>query len=80
MTLKIGDAVIWRGSWGTDVPRVAIVSEIEQTREQNDKYGVAVDSVPWAKVRAGYAVVSFENGHWAYGYQLEPLSPEALGV
>lgn len=80
MTLRIGDAVIWRGSWGSDAPRVAIVSEIEQTREQNEKYGVAVDSLPWSTVRAGFAVVSLDNGRWAYGFQIEPVSPEALGV
>lgn len=78
-SLRVGHPVIWRGSWGTDAPRVVLVTDIEQVREIGDKYGVAVESLPWSTVRAGFAVVSLENGHWAYGYQLEPVTPEALG-
>lgn len=71
--LTIGDQVMWRGSWGSDAPLLAIVTDIERTHEQHGKYGDTVDSLPWSVVRDGFAVVTLENGHWAYGYQLEPV-------
>lgn len=72
--LRVGDVVLWRGSWGSDVRRHAVVTDLEQTSEPNEKYGERVDSLDWARVQAGFAVVTLDNGHWAYGHQLEPLT------
>lgn len=71
--LTVGDTVLWRGSWGNDAPRTAVVTAIERTEDAHAKYGADVDAIAWYHVRLGYAVVSLDNGHWAYGSQLEPV-------
>lgn len=72
--LRVGDHVLWRGSWGSNAPQPAIVAALEQTSEPHSKYGHEVSSLRWDLVRAGFAVVILENGHWAYGSQLAPLA------
>lgn len=74
MTLSVGDAVLWRGAWGQDAPRRAVVRGLERTLYPREKDGDPVDSLEWDTVRAGYAVVSLDNGHWAYGDQIFPLT------
>ena len=44
-TLKIGDKVMWRGGFGYDEPKEAIVEGIEITN--GGKYGKPVDEVDW---------------------------------
>lgn len=68
-TLTIGDRVLWRGGWGDLPARHATVIGIERV-QQGEKYGTPVRALPWASVKAN-AVVSLDNGHWAYGYQIE---------
>lgn len=67
--LKVGDEVIWRGAWGTDEPKRAKVIEIEKTKGHHEKYGQKVDFVKWIH----NFVVTLDNHHWAYDYQLEPV-------
>lgn len=69
--LKIGDTVLWRGGFGTDSPKKAKVEEIEITN--GGKYGDPVDEVPWSKVQGRNAVVTLDNGHWAYASQIQKL-------
>ena len=68
-TLKIGDEVIWRGSWGRDAPQVAKVEGIEITN--GDKYGQPVNEVEWSKVYDRNITVDLDNGHWAYASQIK---------
>ena len=68
-TLKIGDEVIWRGSWGKDAPQLAKVEEIEITK--GGKYGNPVDEVEWSEVYERNLVVTLDNGHWAYASQIK---------
>lgn len=68
-TLKIGDEVIWRGSWGKDAPQLAKVEEIEITN--GGKYGNSVDEVEWSEVYERNLVVTLDNGHWAYASQIK---------
>ena len=68
--LKIGDPVIWRGSWGSDAPMEATVTHLEVTEQPREKYGREVPEVLWTTVRANHVVVSLDNGHWAYGSQI----------
>ena len=75
-TLKVGDKVIWRGSWGKDNPKEATVIGIERTLIPGSKYGDQVDELDWDLVEEGYCIVNLDNEHWAYGYQLEPLKIE----
>lgn len=70
--LKVGDTVAWRGAWGTDAPKEAKVTAIESNCN-GGKNGIEVDSVEWDEVTRENVVVSLENGHWAYGDQLEEI-------
>ena len=66
--LKIGDEVSWKGAWGSQASKRAVVTEIEVTN--GGKYGDEVNSVEWTKVRDRNVVVTLDNGHWAYGEQI----------
>lgn len=75
--LSVGDTVLWRGAFGTDPAKPAVILGIEVTAGPREKDGCPVDSVEWATVRANRAIVTlqgdgcdFEN--WAYGEQISP--------
>jgi hypothetical protein len=70
-TLKVGDTVLWRGGWGHQTVLPARVEYLDRV-EPGEKYGDAVPSMPWSEVPV-CAVVTLDNGHWAYGSQLSPL-------
>ena len=71
--LKEGDKVKWRGGWGADAPKEAIVESMELCKE-GSKYGKPVKSVDWGTVKGGRrVVVNLDNGHWAYGDQLSEI-------
>lgn len=71
--LRIGDEVFWRGNWGKNAPKVAKVESIE-TDCRDDKQGTPVDEVPWSEVYdSDIVIVTMDNEHWAYGYQLTPI-------
>lgn len=76
--LKVGDRVEWRGGWGHDSPQIAVVESIDEV-EPGEKYGNAVQAMPWHMVKER-AVVSLDNHHWAYGRQIEPLKEDARGI
>lgn len=66
--LKIGDRVNWSGSWNTDPVEIATVVDIEKTRP-GEKEGISVEEISWKD----NFVVTLDNGHWAYKYQLSPI-------
>ena len=66
--LKIGDTVLWRGGFGSEPARLAVVEGIEITGGY--KYGDSVDEVPWSEVYDRNVTVDLENGHWAYAEQI----------
>jgi len=70
--LKVGDVVIWRGSWGKDLPKEVKVTCIEI----ND---INVSSIGWDKVESRDVVVDLDNGHWAYGFQIAKKVENNLG-
>ena len=70
--LSINDKVIWRGGWGSEPPQVVTVTSIE--RNCKGKYGDPVAAIPWDEVNSRSVIVSLDNGHWAYGNQLELLT------
>ena len=72
--LKVGDKVMWRGGWGKEAPKKATVECIELCAV-GSKYGKDVKSVAWETIEKGNrsVTVSLDNGHWAYGYQLNPI-------
>ena len=70
--LKVGDEVIWRGSWGKDLPKVVKVTCIEV----ND---INVSSIEWVNSGNRSVVVDLDNGHWAYGFQIQKKIKNNLG-
>ena len=79
--LKVGDTVSWRGNFGMEPARTAKVTLIEITERpgncpgrgwdrSGNKYGSRATEVSWAAVREDRVVVTLDNGHWAYGYQI----------
>lgn len=71
--LKVGDVVWWSHIWGTEPPKKARIRLIELVGPW-EKEGFRVESVTWNNKNA--FIVSLDNGHWAYGYQLNPLEGE----
>lgn len=69
--LKVNDQVNWRGSYGSDLLEKAVVVAIEI--DCVNKYGQPVDKVEWSKVGNRETIVTLDNGHWAYGYQISKL-------
>jgi hypothetical protein len=67
--LKVGDTVLWRGGFGSDAPKKAVVEGIEITN--GGKYGDPVDEVDWTKVYDRNVTVDLNNGHWAYASQIK---------
>lgn len=74
--LKIGDKVMWRGSFGWDDPAPAIVVAMEVTEEPREKFGNPVDEIEWNVVEENRVLVTLDNGHWAYSEQLSPFTGE----
>jgi hypothetical protein len=72
--LRIGDMVMWRGAWGSEPAKVAKVTGIEVCAV-GTKNGMSVSNAKWTTVKSGKKtiVVDLDNGHWAYGSQLDPI-------
>jgi len=70
-TIKTGELVIWRGAWGTEAPRNAVVSRIELCEYERDRGGIEVPEVYVDLLPR--CVFSLTNGHWAYGSQIEKI-------
>jgi len=68
--IKVGDYVMWRGAWGTEVPKKAKVIGLELTRSLKDKEGVSVTEVD---PQTDNFLVDLDNGKWAYGWQVNTL-------
>ena len=66
--IRVGDTVIWRGSWGKDAPIPAKIVSMELCEHEREKYGIAVSEAH--DIDKNRLVVSLDNGHWAYGMQL----------
>lgn len=73
LKLKVGDRVMWRGGFGMDAPKLATVTALELTTEPHCKYGLSVQSVDWFLAANDYVLVTLDNGHWAYGPQIQPV-------
>ena len=70
-TLKAGMKVVYRGSWGHDAPKEAIVEDIELCESEHEKYGEPVDEVAVKDIRR--CCLDLSDGHWAYGYQITKI-------
>lgn len=70
--VKVGDKVMWRGSFGMGPQKPATITGLELCEERRTKYGVSVPAALWDYKE--YLLVSLDNGHWAYGEQIFPYT------
>jgi len=70
--LRIGDTVSWRHGWGAEPPKRATIIEID-ANTGGSKYGDEVQEVAWELVLDNDVTVTLDNGHWAYGHQIDPI-------
>ncbi len=68
--LRIGQKVIWRGSFGKAKPIEAVVKYIQKNETNGSKDGRSVISIPWSEVTDRNILVDLDNGFWAWGYQI----------
>ena len=69
-TLKIGDKVMWRGSWGKDAPQKTNIESIELTPYIGCKDdGEPIQSM--TKDNYERCLITLTNDHWCYGYQID---------
>ena len=72
--IKVGDKVMWKGSWGADHPASVVVTRIEIDCESG--HGQEVDDLDWKAlptsdgVDGRSVVLELDNGHWAYSFQI----------
>ena len=69
--LKIGDTINWKGSWGSDPSKKAKVTGIEVNCVSKD--GDEVEVVEWGEVDSESVILSLDNDHWCYGYQVKQI-------
>lgn len=71
-TIKIGDIVNWRGSWGKDHPQQVTIKSIDWLEGGTGKYGIPKDEI--LLPAKNWCIFEFEeNSHWAYGDQIDVI-------
>ena len=67
-TLKIGSKVVYRGAWGTKLPKETTIESIEYCAD-GGKYGDSVEECN----KSNYmdCVFDLADGHWCYGHQID---------
>ncbi len=71
-TIHVGDTVLWRGCFGSDSPKLAVIEYMELCKDIHMKEGEPVEEVTLQELPR--AIVDLDNGHWAYGTQIQPLT------
>jgi hypothetical protein len=69
--LYVNDTVMWSGGFGNDPYKPAKIISIDFCKK-GEKYGDEVQEIEWNKVKE-HAVVTLDNGHWAYGSQIKRM-------
>jgi hypothetical protein len=72
-TVKVGDPVYWKGSFGMSPPKVVRVASMEITQYPRTKDGDPAGEVSWDIVNENRVIFDLENGHWAYSEQISPV-------
>tara|TARA_Y100001951_G_scaffold99417_1_gene101422 strand:+ start:209 stop:649 length:441 start_codon:yes stop_codon:yes gene_type:complete len=78
--IHIDDYVSYRGGFGSDTPKQAMVTGFTLTKEPRDKYGVEVSRVSLEEIAENRVVFSFDDGHWAYSEQVDGWVDTTIGV
>jgi len=75
-TLRIGDTLMWRGSFGMEPARPAKVIGITISYH-GDKYGESVEEIEWDNALYNRAVIlTLDNNSWCYGDQIARVAAE----
>lgn len=69
--VKEGMKVMYRGCFGMDAPKEAVLTGIELCEDEHEKYGTPVMSVRAEDLYR--CCVDLSDGHWAYGYQITEI-------
>ena len=72
--IRIGDFVMVRGSWGNEPPKRVQILGMDLCASPRQKHGVPVTEVP--ATLKDYVNFDLNNGHWAYGYQIDLLEDD----
>jgi len=72
-SVKVGDKVMWSGSWGSEAPQEAVVTGMEITTEPRSKYGREVQEASWDLISENRVMFDLDNGHWSYSDQISPI-------
>jgi len=75
-TIKVGDEVSWRGSFGNDEPKTVKVMSLETTVYPREKYGEDVNEVTWDLVKKNRVNFGLSSGNWAYSEQVAPVGQD----
>jgi hypothetical protein len=70
-TIKIGDSITYRGCFGSDRPKQAVVEHMEVTAQRRSKYGESVREVGVDMVKENRVLFSLSDGHWCYSDQVD---------
>ena len=70
MKIKIGDTVTYRGGFGTQLPKTAVVEDLEVTDVPRCKEGEQVDEVDESLVKENRVLFTLDDGHWCYSEQI----------
>lgn len=73
-TVKVGQEVVYRGSWGHDAPKTVTVECIELCECEHQKYGEVVNEADVVDIPR--CCFDLSDGHWCYGYQIVELIPQ----
>lgn len=72
--LKIGDRVLWSGSYGREIPKEVTIKGIHKVNNGDINDTIDVDSVAWYLVTEKDFIFTFEeNDRWAYAYQIQQI-------
>ena len=72
-TIKQGDTVLWRARWGAAPPVPATVEAIDFSPSGNPKGGATVEVPEIATTEKHLCIFVLDNGHWAYGQNVEAM-------
>jgi|TARA_Y100001951_G_C11083513_1_gene152671 hypothetical protein len=71
--MKVGDKVMWSGSWGGNPPEEVTLTGIQVNESNGSKEGGRVEEVDWESVTERNIIVDLDNGHWAWAFQVKSL-------
>jgi len=72
-TLEVGDQVTYRpGFSGERAPKRVLVENIQRV-QPGEKYGEDIEEVDEEEAKTDSIVVDLDDGHWAYGSQIEKI-------